>query len=919
MHALGPMNTYYHIEYESSQGQPPMPMNRSGPAYSSQGWMYPGNTMLNSNVPVLSPGSQLLQGMTPSRTGASRSSSDALTMRPGAGLQQELNGYSIDARIIQKKDQMEDSSAGGASNMVEKVRTGQQFLTKLQLTSQAGIPPGNPKYPTMRVDRREAINTAGEPHADAKPLTLQVIVHLARSGQIRKGACAKCCHKLKRTKSMLARKNAADMRECDADTIATCFTSPIMCSGYHKARRVYPSQRPAKVTTEGPTPKTKTIKRQGVYSSPLSLMHDDITKSSIFLYFGVDRSNAFDSGSNTMSSQRPPIATSEGLEPQSQAPKIFEVRPDSGPVHKTTGVAFRGLFFQEGMVTYFGCFPAQDIVVETSNLILCKVPESPLPGTVPITLYDSVGNGFADLNQFTYTDGAETEILILQLQLRLARRALEYLHTQATGRKGDVNDILKEIPGLDSSDMGGGYSSGGNIMSDSAPTDEAELVILARERIEESLLTTLDQLPSGMDISFQLVDQGNLLHLNVLMGLDLLTMRLIEEGCELETLDTWAMTPLMYAVVKGNETIIRSLVIGKSSTLASVSRTRHSTTSRTLISSRSRGQPDMVEIEIDEGSISIDNTSDAEDSNVYRPQDPLPTIVESQATNDQDGPSLARLAQRILGVHINHDMPPLDQQDLPPMQVVGLDDSITIKNILKGDEIPRGVVPGGTIMTDNEKSGYHSGVYSEVQGRFRLSHESSLPSKVVEMSVASSKLVPSSSFPAVLPSELLGIRFPHEMVKRVGGRSASILSEMTCILGTSIELGQSSISTSSPLPEHTHHDHAGDGIELNGSCNSCSKFLHEDCRLSPSRVSKENPSAYPILQFSILAPPTEMIQTAKGEVAQEASTYSTGAMELRQGQVDVRARVNCSILHYFDPVQEGKDVLQRFRRHLPQP
>lgn len=411
--------------------------------------------------------------------------------------------------------------------------------------------------------------------------------------------------RLKRTSSMLSRKNAADMREDDADIVATCFTAPIMCSGHHKAKRVYPSQRPAKVTKEGPTPKTKTIKRQrsipnvtpnpnnsrqmsidqndeflrsgsisstSSYPSPLSFMHDSITNSSMVSNFGDDQSNDFDSGSNTMSSQRPLIGMREGSEPQSQPPRIFEVRPDRGPIRKTTDVALRGLFFQEGMVPYFGCFPAQDIIIETSNLILCKAPESPLPGTVPITLYDRVGNSFADLNQFTYTDDTETELLILQLQLRLAHRALEYFHTQATGRKGDVNDILKDIPGLGSSGMGEGSSSGGNMMSDSAPTDEeAELVFLTREQVEEGLLTTLDQLPSGMDISFQLEDQGNLLHLSVLMGLDRLTLRLIEEGCELEALDAWAMTPLMYAVVKGNETIIRSLVIGKSPALVCLS------------------------------------------------------------------------------------------------------------------------------------------------------------------------------------------------------------------------------------------------------------------------------------------------------------------------------------------------------------
>lgn len=60
MLALDPMNTYCHpLEYESSQGQlPMMTMDHLGPAYSNQGWVHPGNTMLNSNMPLLSPGSR---------------------------------------------------------------------------------------------------------------------------------------------------------------------------------------------------------------------------------------------------------------------------------------------------------------------------------------------------------------------------------------------------------------------------------------------------------------------------------------------------------------------------------------------------------------------------------------------------------------------------------------------------------------------------------------------------------------------------------------------------------------------------------------------------------------------------------------------------------------------------------------------
>ncbi|KAG0257360.1 SPT3 Dosage dependent suppressor of Ty-induced promoter mutations-like protein [Linnemannia exigua] len=1028
LHGFGLMDTYFHpLEYESSQGPHPMAMNHPGPGYASQGWVHPGNTMLNSNMSLLNPGSQMLQGMPPSRA----STSDAAVMRAGGGPQQELTGYSIDARIIQKKDQMEDSSAGGGSNVVEEVRTGQQFLIKLQLARQAGTPPTSAKYPTMRVDRREAINTAGEPRADVEPLTLQIIVHLARSGQIRRGACAKCCHKygpsspilvlldplspsatdtssyahvdsstgsvtvlakvicsstdhgergnkdrylfefrLKRTSSMLSRKNT-DMRDDDADTVATCFTAPIMCSGHHKAKRVYPNQRPAKVTKEGPIPKTKTIKRQrsvpsvttpnngrqmstdqtdeflrsgsisstSSYPSPLSFMHDNITNSSMVSNFGDDQPNDFDSGSNTITSQRSLIGMGDGAsEPQSQPPRIFEVRPDRGPIRKSTDVALRGLFFQEGMVPYFGCFPAEDIIVETSNLILCKAPESPLPGTVAITLYDSVGNSFADLNQFTYTDDTETELLILQLQLRLAHRALEYLHTQATGRKGDANDILKEIPGLSSSNLGDGSSSG-NMMSDSGPTDElSELIILTREQVEDGLLTTLDQLPAGVDISFQLEDQGSLLHLSVLMGFDRLTLRLIEEGCELDALDAWAMTPLMYAVVKGNETIIRSLVIaGASSSGAKTPGEFYSFLPRPVTPTAAVAgylAPDMVEIDIDEGSFSIDSASDAEDSTANSPQEPLSTIAEGQTGDDvNNAQSMTLLAERIRGVHLNHDMPPLDQQGLPPMHAIGEDGSITINSkVLKGDEIPRGVTPDrSTRKTDNEESGYHSGVYSEVQDRLLLLNEASLPSAGVAMSVTFKKLMPSSSSSAALssgpdnlfrtgdsfsieirlasvlipdsaqpqptlPKEFLGVRFPHEMVKRVGGRPSAILNEMTYILETSIELGQSA------SPDHSHdHDHAGDGIDLKGACNMCLKFLHEHRSLSPSRISLENPSAYPILQFNVPAPPTEMIQAAEGEAvgAQYASTYRSDVMELIHGQADVRARVNCSSLHHL--------------------
>lgn len=115
-----------------------------------------------------------------------------------------MSSYRLEARIIQKKDQLEELSATGAitsTPIVDEVRTGQQFLIKLHLlrngnTGTSGHMPA--RFPTLRVARRVAINTAGDPRTDADPLTLEIGVHLAKSGTARKGACAKCCHKVKK-------------------------------------------------------------------------------------------------------------------------------------------------------------------------------------------------------------------------------------------------------------------------------------------------------------------------------------------------------------------------------------------------------------------------------------------------------------------------------------------------------------------------------------------------------------------------------------------------------------------------------------------------------------------------------------------------------------------------------------------------
>ncbi|KAI1315483.1 SPT3 Dosage dependent suppressor of Ty-induced promoter mutations-like protein [Mortierella claussenii] len=1014
-----------------------------------------------------------------------------------------MSAYSLEARILQKKDQLEELSATGLvipTPIVEEVRTGQQFLIKLHLCKKESS--HTSKFPSIRVGRREAINTAGESRADPEPLTLEIAVRLAKSGSygpsspilvlldqlspsatdpatyahidtttgsitmLAKVICSSTDHgergnkdryifefRLKRTNTMSTRQSivcspspSVDTVEDDGETISTCFTHPIMCSGHHKAKRAYPHQKPSKVTKAGPTPKTKIIKRhksapnitlqpQDGYPSeeqsnrlnsagsmannpgfppPMAYLPDHLSQLPLLETYS-ERSNSGDlctghadiNSSSFMTSAQAPSGMMH--QSSSQYPRITEVRPDHGPIRKRTDVVLRGLFFREGMIPYFGVFPAQDVVMETSSLIICKVPESSMPGTVPIAIYDGMNNSYSDLGQFTYTDDGETELLILQLQLRLAHRALEYLHAQATGQKGHADDILRNIPGLTASSNSGSVMM--RNMLDFNLAINPDTPILSLSQVEEGILDTLDHIPKEIDISLQLEDGSNMLHLAILLGFSRVAARLIEDGCDLEAHDVYGMTPLMYAVFQGNEIIVRLLVIaGASSSGAktpeefyaymprqveatqnmlrflSVSCTRFSNVR--AISAMSTAEEEVGLDRVLEGSEECAGI-DALDSSSFvgsaSPSTLSPTcnilsvevesadVVLDTTTSGNSGDEISRLESTIQGVRANHDIPPLDQQDLPPMQIIETDGSVTINNkVLKGAELPDTGEPGTELYTNvNPESGYHSGVYSEVQERLNRLHLTALPSEGIQMEVLFKKLRPTDPAPASvrplpissrplelfrtgdsfaieirivtlpgegqlpMPKEYLGIRFPHELVKRVSGRPASILTDMTYILNTTIEFGKSSddvggaLSSFSSSSQETSSNISShrDSIPLIGSCQACSKFLHEQRKLSPSRRSTFDPSVYPILQFSIpggaSSSHTSGVQAATpGSVSSSAmsssKTNNSGVVELRDGMCEVKAKVNCSSLHHLIQRERTARTAQRRQQHEQQ-
>ncbi|KAG0199272.1 hypothetical protein BGX28_007431 [Mortierella sp. GBA30] len=831
-----------------------------------------------------------------------------------------MSPFTLDARIIQKKDQLEELSVIGTTTpIVEEIRTGQQFLIKLQLSNNGQD--HDSRLPPLRVSQRVAINTTGEPRTGSEPLTLDIAVHLVKSGQVRKSACAKCCHKygpsspilllldtfspsatdpaayahvdttagsitmlakilcsstdhgergnkdryifefkLKRGGCMPSKQaNSISQRvatpEDEGEIVAACFTPPLMATGHHKAKGVCPHQRPSRVTKSGPAQKTKVIKR---HKSDLNIVTP--LQGNIRLNGSMDNNAGFPSGktfllnrfshvstmgscstlstdtdkcTNSAASQHPvhvpsmQDSSAQMQQRQQEFPRIMEVRPNQGPVRKTTDVVLRGVFFREGMIPYFGCFPAQDVVVEATSLIICKAPENPLPGTVSIAIYDSTRNRFAELGQFTYTDDTKTKLLILKLQLQLVHRALEYLHTQATGRRGNAADIIRNIP------------------ADASLTG-------ARTWQEFHARSPCITEPTQAMIGYLFIrcSISNTPRLSTLLDSD------VEEQ-EKHDLDNEASTGIPFSF-------------------------------------------DSVQVDI------------------LRARNPSMTSISAAAVLGHntrvlnDGDKMTALAGAFEGAHSIQNMPSLDQQRLPPFHVVTCARHITIN-------------------TDaNPESGYHSGIYSEVHEYLNRLHLATLPSEGVQMTVLFKKRSPTNpshlpiastkrmdlfrtgdSFdieirlvttPSLfehgeqgmpMPREYIGIRFPQEMVKRARGRPASLLSAMTYTLKVFIELGKPEITKAEAACKDASgasEQYEDDMQSSNACCKACSEYLHEHEKLPLSRRSGLDPRTYPTLHVSV---PGATFQGSSSD----SDSNSFGVVELREGACEVNAGVNCSSIH----------------------
>ncbi|KAF9171465.1 hypothetical protein BGX21_008328 [Mortierella sp. AD011] len=994
-----------------------------------------------------------------------------------------MSAYSLEVRIIQKKDQLEGLSASGAIipvPIVDEVRTGQQFLIKLHLVKN-GLDHTS-MFPSLRVGRRVAINTTSDPSSNPEPLTLEISVHLAKSGQAKKSACAKCCHKygpfspilvlldplspsvtdpatyahidtttgsatllakvicsstdhdklgnndryifefkLKRTSSMPS--NVADISsspliegiEEEGETLSTCFTHAVMCSGHHKAKRTYPHQRPTKILKQhrsDPNINTlldpmdgqaenlmnaRAMARDVDFRNPMVYLSDHLSMTPITETF-AERPDDLQSDNISTDSQSFVSSThisSDMIQPQQQSqqqsqqsyPKITEIRPNHGPIRKRIDVVLRGLSFRDGMTPYFGCFQAQEISVETSNLIICKAPESSLPGPVSITIYDSNGNCFSDLGQFTYTDDSKTELLILQLQLRLAHHALEYMHAKATGQRGNVNDILRNIP--ESATL---PSSGNVLMMDKQYSDStlgADTPLLSQSMVEQGIVDTLDLLdllPKDIDISLQLEDGSNLLHLSIILEFNKLAIRLVEEGCDFEAQDIYSLTPLMYAVLKGNETMVRTLVMaGALSTGArtpeeyyarlprgvgstqiihhylSISCTRFSAipfTVRDTVGKKKKKKTSDIGgsySSYGEEWTTADDTDESQTVKAISPRSQSPITASLPSTQSTPvGLGLEGLPSKgddmvtelegwIRDMHVNHntppldqrnhhDTPPLDQQNLPQFRVVQSDGSFLINaSAIRRTDVLN-ASGQGTEQQDfenvNQESGYHTGIYPEVQAHLDSLHSAIFPPEHVRMHVLF-KLPPNSFAPMMtkplsnssmpmqllrtgdsftievrlttpsgdqipMPRELVGIKFPSEMIKRASGKPTPIPEKMTYALRISIRLGEIDVGASSSSNLEPIDIHELSGVALAGSCRSCSKLIHAHKKLPPSRMPSSEPLVYPILQFYVPD------KTDPYRIVPSAPVVSNpGVVELRNGVCEVKAKVNCSSLHHL--------------------
>ncbi|KAJ3094354.1 SPT3 Dosage dependent suppressor of Ty-induced promoter mutations-like protein [Phlyctochytrium planicorne] len=259
-------------------------------------------------------------------------------------------------------------------------------------------------------------------------------------------------------------------------------------------------------------------------------------------------------------------------------PTIGRIIPSEGPMHGGVEITILGSGFHENLTVQFGDVVAGKVQCWGNSTIICLLPPSAIPGPVPVTFREHPEMAFLhDHAVFTYKDESERALMELALQV---------VGLRMTGKLEDARNVAMRIV-TDTAQEGGGSESQNGAEGTTRRRDAGSYAIghtvsrlLAHSTSTSSRsgtsrntleLLILDAMISISDLStpetFALcIDTPHkrtrltLLHLACQAGMTTLAKYLMSSGAEVDARDANGYTPLHFAVMNGERSVVMELL-----------------------------------------------------------------------------------------------------------------------------------------------------------------------------------------------------------------------------------------------------------------------------------------------------------------------------------------------------------------------
>jgi len=233
-------------------------------------------------------------------------------------------------------------------------------------------------------------------------------------------------------------------------------------------------------------------------------------------------------------------------EMQTNGPSIVRVVPGEGTCRGGIEITILGHGFAQGLTVMFGDLPANDTRFFSDSTLICRLPPSPNPGPVAVTLKNIERPHQAPV-PFMYADDIEKVLMALALTVV----GMKMKGEMSTGEQ--VAFAILRDNGVGESEIENTRNGGGNQRT----MDVEALLLTCLDVID------MDESPHPAMLGLRNRSGQTMLHLACMLGMQKFVAALLARGVNVNSVDKNGYTALHFAALHKRSDVVRRLLMNR--------------------------------------------------------------------------------------------------------------------------------------------------------------------------------------------------------------------------------------------------------------------------------------------------------------------------------------------------------------------